>query len=170
MNETHVNETHVNGNQPPQPRPQGAPRYLKPGRLGVRLNSLVGWLARRGISLAGSADLAVRGRKSGEWRRVPVNPLAFEGAQYLVSARGNGEWVRNLRAAGGGQLRVGRRTRAFTAVELPPAETPAILRAYLERWGWEVKQYFGEVTAQSADDALLAAAPHHPVFRITPAE
>lgn len=156
MNETHVNET--------------TPRYLKPGRLGVRLNALVGWLARRGISLAGSADLAVRGRKSGEWRRVPVNPLAFEGAQYLVSARGNGEWVRNLRAAGGGQLRVGRRTRAFTAVELPPAETPAILRAYLERWGWEVKQYFGEVTARSTDDTLLAAAPHHPVFRITPTE
>ncbi|MEV0601855.1 nitroreductase family deazaflavin-dependent oxidoreductase [Streptomyces sp. NPDC050315] len=147
-----------------------ATRYLKPSPLGARLNALVGWLARRGISLAGSADLAVRGRKSGEWRRVPVNPLAFEGAQYLVSARGNGEWVRNLRAAGGGQLRVGRRTRAFTAVELPPVETPAILRAYLERWGWEVKQYFGEVTARSDDATLLAAAPHHPIFRITPTE
>ncbi|WP_110944465.1 nitroreductase family deazaflavin-dependent oxidoreductase [Streptomyces niger] len=145
-------------------------RYLKPGRFGARLNALVGWLARRGISLAGSADLAVRGRKSGEWRRVPVNPLTFEGAQYLVSARGHSEWVRNMRAAGGGQLRVGRRTRAFTAVEVPPAETPAILRTYLERWGWEVKQYFGEVMARSTDDDLLAAAPNHPVFRIALAE
>ncbi|MFI9024695.1 nitroreductase family deazaflavin-dependent oxidoreductase [Streptomyces sp. NPDC053560] len=131
---------------------------------------MVGWLARRGVSLAGSADLAVRGRKSGEWRRVPVNPLTFEGAQYLVSARGHSEWVRNMRAARGGQLRVGRRTRAFTAVELAPDEAPAILRAYLERWGWEVKQYFGEVTAHSTDDVLLAAAPNHPVFRITPTE
>ncbi|WP_258053198.1 nitroreductase family deazaflavin-dependent oxidoreductase [Streptomyces sp. Ru73] len=143
---------------------------MRPGRLGARLNAFIGWLARRGISLAGSADLAVRGRKSGEWRRVPVNPLTFEGAQYLVSARGDSEWVRNMRAAGGGQLRVGRRTRAFTAVEVPPAERPAILRAYLERWGWEVKQYFGEVNARSGDDVLLAAAPNHPVFRITPTE
>ncbi|MGW1377394.1 nitroreductase family deazaflavin-dependent oxidoreductase [Streptomyces sp. NPDC002446] len=141
--------------------------YLKPGRLAVRLNGAIGWLARRGISLAGSADLAVRGRKSGEWRRVPVNPLAYEGGRYLVSARGHSEWVRNMRAAGGGELRVGRRTRPFTAVELPPAETPALLRAYLDRWGWEVRSYFGGLTADSTDEELLAAAPRHPVFRIT---
>lgn len=142
-------------------------RYLKPGPFAARLNNLIGWLARRGVSLAGTADLAVRGRKSGEWRRVPVNPLTFEGGQYLVSARGHGSWVRNMRAAGGGTLRVGRRTRPFTAVELPHDEAPPILRAYLDRWGWEVKQYFGDVTARSTDAELLAAAPRHPVFRIT---
>ncbi|ARF54248.1 nitroreductase family deazaflavin-dependent oxidoreductase [Streptomyces gilvosporeus] len=144
-----------------------ASRYLKPGRFAARLNGIIGWLARRGISLAGSADLAVRGRKSGEWRRVPVNPMTYEDGRYLVSARGNSEWVRNMRAAGGGELRVGRRVRPFTAVELPPAETPAVLRAYLQRWGWEVKLFFGEITADSSDDDLLAAAPRHPVFRIT---
>ncbi|MFJ9416780.1 nitroreductase family deazaflavin-dependent oxidoreductase [Streptomyces sp. NPDC101227] len=141
--------------------------YLKPNRFATRLNGIIGWLARRGISLAGSADLAVRGRKSGEWRRVPVNPMTYEDGRYLVSARGHSEWVRNMRAAGGGELRVGRRTRPFTAVELPPAETPALLRAYLRRWGWEVKSYFGEITADSSDEELLAAAPRHPVFRIT---
>ncbi|MFI1160094.1 nitroreductase family deazaflavin-dependent oxidoreductase [Streptomyces sioyaensis] len=141
--------------------------YLKPSRLAVRLNGTIGWLARRGISLAGSADLAVRGRKSGEWRHVPVNPMNFANGRYLVSVRGNSEWVRNMRAAGGGQLRVGRRIRPFTAVELPPAETPALLRAYLRRWGWEVTSYFGEITADSTDEQLLAAAPRHPVFRIT---
>ncbi|MCB5909455.1 nitroreductase family deazaflavin-dependent oxidoreductase [Streptomyces pinistramenti] len=141
--------------------------YLKPGRLTVRLNSAIGWLARRGISLAGSADLAVRGRKSGTWRRIPVNPMTFGDGRYLVSARGNSDWVRNMRAAGGGRLQVGRRTRPFTAVELPPAETPVLLRAYLRRWGWEVKSYFGEITAESSDEELLAAAPRHPVFRIT---
>ncbi|GAB7034832.1 nitroreductase family deazaflavin-dependent oxidoreductase [Streptomyces sp. NPDC021749] len=143
--------------------------YLKPSRLAARLNGIIGWLARRGISLAGSADLAVRGRKSGEWRRVPVNPMTYGNGRYLVSARGNSEWVRNLRAAGGGELRVGRRVRPFTAVELPPAETPELLRAYLERWGWEVKPFFGEVTAASTDAELSAAAPRHPVFRITEA-
>ncbi|MFD8544920.1 nitroreductase family deazaflavin-dependent oxidoreductase [Streptomyces sp. NPDC059649] len=144
-------------------------RYLKPSRLAARLNGTIGWLARRGISLAGSADLAVRGRKSGEWRRVPVNPMAYGDGRYLVSVRGDSEWVRNLRAAGGGELRVGRRARPFTAVELPLAETPELLRAYLERWGWEAKPYFGGVTATSTDAELHAAAPRHPVFRITEA-
>ncbi|UNO38908.1 nitroreductase family deazaflavin-dependent oxidoreductase [Streptomyces sp. MST-110588] len=143
------------------------PHYIKPGRLAARLNGVIGWLARRGISLAGAADLAVRGRKSGEWRRVPVNPMTFEGGRYLVSARGDSEWVRNMRAAGGGELRVGRRSQPFTAVELPPADTAPILRSYLERWGWEVKSFFGEVDARSSDEELLAAAPQHPVFRIT---
>ncbi|KUL38883.1 nitroreductase [Streptomyces sp. NRRL F-4489] len=141
--------------------------YLKPRGFAARLNGAIGWLARRGISLAGSADLAVRGRKSGEWRRVPVNPMPYEGAHYLVSTRGESEWVRNMRAAGGGELRVGRRTRPFTAVELPPAETPHLLRAYLDRWEWEVKAYFGGLTAGSTDEEFLAAAPRHPVFRIT---
>ncbi|MFG2136522.1 nitroreductase family deazaflavin-dependent oxidoreductase [Streptomyces sp. NPDC048650] len=141
--------------------------YLKPNPLAVRLNGVIGWLARRGISLAGSADLSVRGRKSGTWRRVPVNPMTYQGSRYLVSARGHSEWVRNMRAAGGGELRVGRRTRPFTAVELPPAETPALLRAYLRRWGWEVKSYFGDITADSTDEEILAAAARHPVFRIT---
>ncbi|MBL1089433.1 MULTISPECIES: nitroreductase family deazaflavin-dependent oxidoreductase [Streptomyces] len=144
-------------------------RHLKPSRFAARVNGAVGWLARRGISLAGSADLAVRGRKSGEWRRVPVNPMTYGNGRYLVSARGNSEWVRNLRAAGGGELRVGRRVRPFTAVELAPGETPELLRAYLERWGWEVKAYFGEVTAASTDEELRAAAPQHPVFHITEA-
>ncbi|TJZ44088.1 nitroreductase family deazaflavin-dependent oxidoreductase [Streptomyces piniterrae] len=155
--------------QQPQHQPQSQPHshYLKPNSLATRLNRTIGWLARRGISLAGSADLAVRGRKSGEWRRVPVNPMAYGDGRYLVSARGNSEWVRNMRAAGGGELRVGRRTRPFTAVEVPPAEAPALLRAYLKRWGWEVKAYFGEITADSSDEELLAAAPRHPVFRIT---
>ncbi|GAA2654337.1 nitroreductase family deazaflavin-dependent oxidoreductase [Streptomyces lunalinharesii] len=143
--------------------------YLKPRRLNARLNGTIGWLARRGISLAGSADLAVRGRKSGEWRRVPVNPMTYQGARYLVSTRGDSEWVRNMRAAGGGELRVGRRARPFTAVELPPAETPELLRTYLDRWGWEVKSYFGALTADSAREEFLAAAPRHPVFRITEA-
>jgi hypothetical protein len=72
-----------------------------------------------------------------------------------------------MRAAGGGRLRVGRRTRTFTADELSDAGKPEILRVYLERWGWEVGRFFGDVTAASSDAELLAAAPRHPVFRIT---
>ncbi|MEV4945640.1 nitroreductase family deazaflavin-dependent oxidoreductase [Streptomyces sp. NPDC053755] len=146
------------------------PYYRQGSPLAIRLNGIVGWLARHGISLLGSAELSVRGRKSGRMQRIPVNPHTFEGARYLVSARGHSQWVRNMRAAGGGELRVGRRVRAFTATEIADREKLPILRTYLERWGWEVNQYFQGVTAASSDAEILAAAPDHPVFRITTAE
>ena len=144
-----------------------SPYYLKGSRLNVRLNSVIGWLARHGVSLMGSAELSVRGRKSGQMQRVPVNPHTHDGTQYIVSARGHSQWVRNMRVAGGGELRVGRKVRQFTAVELPDEEKLPVLRTYLEKWGWEVNQYFKGVTAKSTDEELIAAAPDHPVFRIT---
>ncbi|MEU6225651.1 nitroreductase family deazaflavin-dependent oxidoreductase [Streptomyces sp. NPDC047042] len=141
--------------------------YMKPKAFEQAMNGLVGWLARHGVSLMGTAELSVLGRKSGEWRQVPVNPLPYPGGPYLVSARGHSEWVRNMRAAGGGQLKVGRRVQEFTAVELTDAEKPAVLRPYLKKWGWEVGRFFGDVDVNSTDEELLAAAPKHPVFRIT---
>ncbi|MET8976656.1 nitroreductase family deazaflavin-dependent oxidoreductase [Streptomyces sp. NPDC004539] len=143
------------------------PYYLKGSPLNVRFNNVVGWLARHGFSLAGTAELSVKGRKSGQMQRVPVNPHTHEGGQYLVSARGHSQWVRNMRAAGGGELRVGRKVREFTAVEVPDAEKPEVLRSYLKKWGWEVNQYFQGVTAKSSDEEIAAAAGDHPVFRIT---
>ncbi|WP_416985275.1 nitroreductase/quinone reductase family protein [Streptomyces sp. T028] len=143
------------------------PYYLKGSPLNVRFNSVVGWLARHGLSLMGSAEMSVRGRKSGQMQRIPVNPHTYEGTQFLVSARGHSQWVRNMRVAGGGELRVGRGVRTFTAVELPDEEKLPVLRTYLEKWGWEVNQYFNGVTAKSTDEELVAAAPDHPVFRIT---
>jgi deazaflavin-dependent oxidoreductase (nitroreductase family) len=144
-----------------------SPYYLKGSPMTVRLNGVVGWLARRGLSIAGTAELSVRGRKSGKPQRIPVNPHQHGGEQYLVSARGHSQWVRNMRAAGGGELRVGRKVRVFTAVELPDAEKLPVLRTYLEKWGWEVNQYFQGVTAESSDEEIIASATDHPVFRIT---
>ncbi|MEU9364270.1 nitroreductase family deazaflavin-dependent oxidoreductase [Streptomyces avermitilis] len=144
-----------------------SPYYLQGSRFTIRMNSVIGWLARHGFSLKGTAELSVRGRRSGQLQRIPVNPHPYEGAEYLVSARGHSQWVRNMRAAGGGELRVGRKMREFTAVELPDEEKLPVLRAYLEKWGWEVNQYFKGVTAKSTDEELIAAAPDHPVFRIT---
>lgn len=92
------------------------------------MNSLVGILARRGMSFFGSAELSVPGRRSGRTQRVPVNPFTHEGRRYLVPARGHSQWSLNMRAAGGGELRVGRRVRAFTAVEIPDAEKLPVLR------------------------------------------
>ncbi|MFD6967586.1 nitroreductase/quinone reductase family protein [Streptomyces sp. NPDC059979] len=144
------------------------PHYVQAGPFATRFNALFGKLARLGISLAGSAELSVRGRKSGEMQRIPVNPHTYEGAQYLVSARGHSQWVRNMRVAGGGELRVGRKVRTFTATEVTdPVQKAALLRTYLEKWGWEVNRFFQGVTAKSSEAELQAASVDHPVFRIT---
>ena len=74
-------------------------------------------LTRLGISIAGSRVLEVRGRKSGEPRRTPVNLLTLDGARYLVAPRGHTHWVRNIRASGEGRLLVGRRAVKITVVE-----------------------------------------------------
>ncbi|MEV6950636.1 nitroreductase family deazaflavin-dependent oxidoreductase [Streptomyces sp. NPDC051183] len=144
------------------------PYYVQASPFATRFNSLFGKLARLGLSLAGSAELSVRGRKSGQMQRIPVNPFTQGGDQYLVSARGHSQWVRNMRVAGGGELRVGRKVRAFTVTEVTdPAEKAVILRGYLEKWGWEVNRFFQGVTAKSSDAELQATSKDHPVFRIT---
>jgi len=119
------------------------------------------------VSLAGSRVLEVRGRKSGERRQTPVNPLTMNGARYLVAPRGHTQWVRNLRAQGKGRLLAGRRAEDFTAVELADDDKPPILREYLRRWKWEVGVFFEGVGPDSTDDELREAAPNHPIFRIS---
>jgi deazaflavin-dependent oxidoreductase (nitroreductase family) len=142
------------------------PRYVQPGRGTLVFNSVVAGLTRLGVSVWGSRVLAVRGRSSGEWRTVPVNLLTIEGERYLVAPRGVTQWVRNIRAAGGGELRVGRRVEAFTIAELSDDEKPPVLRAYLRRWKFEVGVFFDGVDASSSDEQLRAIAPGYPVFRI----
>jgi deazaflavin-dependent oxidoreductase (nitroreductase family) len=161
-------QPHSGSKPTPRTTPPPAPHYRKTGALtGKVLNRLVAWLIRRGVGPAGARTLAVRGRRSGEWRTTPVNPLEFEGARYLVAPRGHTQWVRNLRAAGGGELRIGGRVDRFTAVELPDEEKPAVLRAYLRKWKWEVGAFFDGAGPASSDGELLAMAGRHPVFRIT---
>jgi deazaflavin-dependent oxidoreductase (nitroreductase family) len=147
-------------------------RYQMPttplGRAGNKFfNSLVAALTKAGISVLGSRVLFVRGRTSGEWRTTPVNLLTYEGSQYLVAPRGHTQWVKNMRVAGAGELHVGRRVEAFTAAELPDADKPAILRAYLKRWKMEVGVFFNGVGPDATDAQLLDIAPGYPVFRVT---
>lgn len=141
-------------------------RYLEAKGAVTYLNKAVAFLTRRGISLMGARILAVRGRKSGEWRTNPVNPLPHKGARYLVAPRGHTHWVRNIRAAGGGELRLGRKVETITVTEVPDADKPPILRSYLKMWGWEVGWFFEGITKDSTDEELAAIAPGFPVFRI----
>ncbi|QYC45463.1 hypothetical protein Nocox_39580 [Nonomuraea coxensis DSM 45129] len=141
-------------------------RYVEPTRMDHLFNRMVAGLTRLGISLMGSRILYVRGRSSGEWRTTPVNLLTLDGSRYLVAPRGITQWVRNLRVAGDGELRVGRRVEAFTATELSDDEKPAVLRAYLKRWGWEVGRFFEGLDASASEEQVQAVAPGFPVFRI----
>jgi len=130
-------------------------------------NRIVAALTRLGVSVAGSRVLEVKGRKSGEWRRTPVNLLTYEGDRYLVSPRGHTQWVRNMRASGGGRLVLGGRTEEFTATEVGDEEKPALLRAYLKKWAWEVGAFFDGVGPDASDEELRRIAPDHPAFRIS---
>jgi deazaflavin-dependent oxidoreductase (nitroreductase family) len=147
-------------------------RYVYPGSALGKLttgffNATVAAAAKVGLSVKGSRVLYVRGRTSGEWRTTPVNPLRFEGASYLVAPRGQTQWVRNMRVAGGGELHIGRRIEKFTATELADADKPELLRAYLRAWKFEVGVFFDGIGPDASDEQLLAIAPGYPVFRIT---
>ena len=145
-------------------------RYVIPTGVDRVFNKTVGALTRAGISVYGSRVLAVRGRKSGEWRTTPVNPLTIDGQRYLVAPRGNTQWVRNLRAVGTGELRIGGKTEAFSATEVADDEKPAILRAYLKRWKFEVGVFFDGVDAKAPEEKLREIAPGYPIFHIEPAK
>jgi deazaflavin-dependent oxidoreductase (nitroreductase family) len=147
-----------------------AERYVEPGWFTRNVfNRVVAGLTRMGVSVRGSRELRVRGRRSGEWRTTPVNLLSHDGAQYLVAPRGVTQWVRNLRAASEGELQVGRKIERFRARELTDDEKPPVLRAYLRRWRFEVGAFFEGVGSDASDQELRAIAPKHPVFRITTA-
>lgn len=144
-----------------------SPRYVPPGWFTRRLvNPAVELATRLGLSVWGSRVLRVRGRVSGEWRSTPVNLLTHDGRRYLVAPRGVTQWVRNLRAAGAGELALGRAVERFAARELADAEKVPVLRAYLRRWKAEVGVFFDGVGPDSADEELARIAPDHPVFEV----
>jgi deazaflavin-dependent oxidoreductase (nitroreductase family) len=141
--------------------------YKQPGWFTRNVfNRVIAFSTRAGLSIWGSRVLQVRGRTSGELREVPVNLLSHDGERFLVAPRGITQWVRNLRVAEAGTLRVGRRSESFRATELADADKPEVLRAYLRRWKMEVGVFFDGVDAKSSDAELLRIAPDHPVFRI----
>jgi deazaflavin-dependent oxidoreductase (nitroreductase family) len=144
-----------------------ADRYLRPGWFTRHIvNRVARQLARAGAAPNGLRQLAVRGRTTGEWRTVPVNLLEVEGRRYLVAPRGHTEWVRNIRVAGGGELRLGRKVEAIRVRELDDADKTEVLRAYLVAWKAEVKVFFDGIDEQATTEQLLEVAPGFPVFEV----
>ena len=148
-----------------------AAHYRAPGWFTRNVfNRGVAFMTRHGLSVQGSRVLAVRGRTSGEWRTSPVNLLEHEGKRYLVAPRGETQWVRNIRVAGTGQLRVGKKAEEFRARELGEDEKLPVLRAYLRKWKWETGIFFDGAGPDSTDERLREIAPRHPAFEVVPPE
>ena len=141
--------------------------YKKPGAPVRIMNSLLGLVIKAGISPQGGQLLTVRGRKSGKNMTTPVNPMTFEGAEYLVAPRGDCHWTRNLRVAGTGQLRLGRKKhRISVARELENIEKPPVLLAYLDRWAGVTKEHFGITWPNPTEEEVTRVCARTPMFRI----
>jgi deazaflavin-dependent oxidoreductase (nitroreductase family) len=141
-------------------------RYDEPNKTARAANALIGWLAEMGISLAGTKALRVRGRKTGKPRGVVVNVLRVDGVDYVVSPRGNTQWVRNVRAAGVVDIGPRWRRRRLRTTEVADPAKADLLKRYLDRWYWEVKGHIAGLTPDSGDDEIHAAAPSIPVFAL----
>lgn len=105
--------------------------------------------------------LSVPGRRSGEPKKVPVIPLDYDGARYLVSTRGDSAWVRNVRASNGA-AEFGRsgNLQPVRLTDVPVEQRQPIIDAYREKVGGTVKGYFEKLPNPS----------DHPVFRIEQAQ
>ena len=76
------------------------------------------------------AVLTVPGRRTGAPVQVTLFPVEVDGTWYLLSQYGVTGWVRNLRAAGGGELRRKGRRESFTAIEVDGDERDRVIAAF----------------------------------------
>ncbi|HEX4035873.1 MAG TPA: hypothetical protein VHX66_15630 [Solirubrobacteraceae bacterium] len=126
--------------------------YLKPPTV---TSKIFNPLAMR-FGIGGSVTLAVKRRSSGTTQLVPVVPVEHAGTRYVVSARGEAQWVKNARSAGSLELREKGRSQHYSAVEVPVSERPPIIDAYRAKAGRTVDTYWKR----------LPDAADHPVFRL----
>jgi deazaflavin-dependent oxidoreductase (nitroreductase family) len=141
-------------------------RYDQPNRTARAFNEVIRQLAELGIGIAGSRALRVRGRTTGQWRSVVVNVLTVDGRDYVVSPRGNTQWVRNARAAGSVHTGPRWHRRELSVREVPDAAKPELIRRYLDRWYWEIKGHSGGLTPASTDSEVKEIAASIPVFEL----
>ena len=129
--------------------------YLKPPWFTVRVFNRIAMAT--GIS--GSETLTLTRRSTGAQQRIPVLTVTLDGTRYLVSTRGESQWVRNLRANPDVTLATRAGAAALRAVEIPVDQREPVLAAYRDKAGRAVAGYFRDLP-EPAD---------HPVFALTPA-
>jgi deazaflavin-dependent oxidoreductase (nitroreductase family) len=104
--------------------------------------------------MSNTEKLTVTRRRSKQPQEVPVITVDVGGAKYLVSTRGESEWVKNVRADP--NVTIG--STAYVAREIPEQDRQAILTAYREKAGRAVDGYFKRLPREA----------DHPVFVVTP--
>lgn len=101
-----------------------------------------------------SQTLTVTKRVSKQPQQIPVVVPEVGGVKYLVSTRGEAEWVRNVRADP--NVKLG--DTKYVATEVPVAERAPIIAAYRPLAGKVVEGYWKELPADA----------DHPTFALTP--
>jgi len=102
--------------------------------------------------------LEVARRNAVDPQRVPVIPLEYDGSLFVVSARGESDWVKNVRAAG--IIRMGQKGNftTYAATEVPTDGRSGIVTAYRKKAGRDVNGYWKKLPADA----------DHPTFKLTP--
>ena len=129
--------------------------YLKPPWFTVKVFNKVAMAT--GVS--GTETLTLTARASGQPQKIPVISVDVDGTRYLVSTRGESQWVKNLRANTAVSITTKAGTTNYTAAEVPVAQRDKVLQAYRVKAGKTVEGYF----------AKLPDPADHPVFSLTPA-
>ena len=123
--------------------------YLKPPWFVVNVFNRI---AR--ITGAGGSQTLTISRRSGGEQRIPVVVPIVDGVRYLVSTRGESQWVRNVRSHPVVMLGTDR----YRACEVPVERRAPIIAAYRPLAGKVVEQYWRELPAD-ADHPVFALAP-----------
>ncbi|MEU0533048.1 nitroreductase/quinone reductase family protein [Amycolatopsis tolypomycina] len=142
---------------------QALPRWLRPA------NRLVRLLTRLGLRLGTVHVLTVPGRRSGTPRPTPVSPLTVDGERYVIAGLPDGDWARNVRAAGRGELAYGRQRQTVRLTEITdPGVRARVMRAFPREVPHGVPMFVKLGLVTSADpDEFAAAADRVAAFRIT---
>jgi hypothetical protein len=127
--------------------------YLKPPWFTAKVFNRIAMAT--GIS--NTETLTVTKRGSGEAQHIPVVTVDVAGTRYLVSTRGESQWVKNVRADPNVILTNKSGAKKYVARETPAPERQPILAAYQRKAGRVVDGYFRK----------LPDPADHPVFALS---
>ena len=137
-------------------------------RLVHLFNPIARWALGTGLPAGPDGLLTVRGRKTGLPRTVPVAVVDVDGRRWVIGAYGEVDWVRNLRAAGEGVIKLGKRSDHVSAVELNSDQSVAffrdVLNPYINRQPRFLRS-FVNMLLHDVNDPVKAAG-RYPVFEL----
>jgi deazaflavin-dependent oxidoreductase (nitroreductase family) len=107
--------------------------------------------------MSNTETLTVTKRGSKEPQNIPVVTVDVNHTKYLVSTRGESQWVKNVRANPDITITAKGHAAKYAAREVPEQDREAILVAYRKKAGKVVEGYFRKLPHES----------DHPVFALT---